>query len=150
MSSLAEVQADTLNKFLEAWRTQDVGTTIELWSDDFKQRLLPDSLGAAVKSRAEAAVIYPVLTSNLSNWKLEIKQIVHDAARGTAAVYATSSADTPLPDEKWATDYAVFISFTEDGTQINKLDEMVDSTFYGRFFPKFQQYLAKTRGTPAH
>ncbi|KAK7942448.1 uncharacterized protein PG986_011561 [Apiospora aurea] len=150
MSAPAEVQAKTLNRFLDAWKAQDVGSTIDLWSEDFKQRLLPYSLGAAAKSKAEAAVIYPILTSNLSNWKLEIKQIVHDAARGTAAVYATSSADTPLPDEKWATDFAVFISFTEDGTQINKLDEMVDSAFYRSFFRKFQQYLAETRGAPAH
>ncbi|KAK8068762.1 hypothetical protein PG994_005378 [Apiospora phragmitis] len=150
MTSPAEVQAATLNKFLDAWRTQDVGTTIELWSEEFKQRLLPYSLGAAVRSRAEAAGIYPILTSSLTNWKLEIKEAVHDAVRGTAAVYATSTADTPLPDEKWATDYALFISFTEDGTQINKLDEMVDSAFYRSFFPKFQQYLAETRGAPAH
>lgn len=70
MASTAQVQADTLNKFLEAWKTQEARKTIALWSEDFKQRLLPCSLGASVNSRAQAEGIYPVLTSSLSNWKV--------------------------------------------------------------------------------
>ena len=81
---------------------------------------------------------------------MDIKEIVNDAARGKAAVYATSSADTPLPGEKWTNEYALFISFTGDGTQINRLDEMVDSAFYRDFFPKFQEYLAKQRVAATH
>lgn len=70
MASTAQVQVDTLNKFLEAWRTQEARKTIALWSEDFKQRLLPCSLGASVNSRAQAEGIYPLLTSSLSNWKV--------------------------------------------------------------------------------
>ncbi|KAK6858845.1 hypothetical protein PG995_004698 [Apiospora arundinis] len=150
MASLAQVQADTLDKFLEAWKNQEAQKTIDLWSENFMQRLLPYSLGAAVQSRAQAEGIYPVLTSSLSNWKLDIKEIVHDSSRGSAAVYATSSADTPLPDETWTNEYAIFISFTKDGTKIDRLDEMVDSAFYKDFFPKFRQYVAQQKGAPAH
>lgn len=69
-----------------------------------------------------------------------MREIVHDVARGTAAVYATSQADTPIPDEKWTNEYTIFISFTEDGTKVSRLEEMVDSAFYRDFFPKMQQY----------
>lgn len=69
-----------------------------------------------------------------------MREIVHDVARGTAAVYATSQADTPLPGEKWTNEYTIFISFTEDGTKVSRLEEMVDSAFYRDFFPKMQQY----------
>lgn len=74
---------------------------------------------------------------------MNIKNIVHDAANGTAAVYATSSADTPVPDEKWTNEYAIFLWLTEDGMKVKRLEEMVDSAFYQHFFPKFQNYLVE-------
>ncbi|KAJ5952323.1 uncharacterized protein N7479_010736 [Penicillium vulpinum] len=141
MSDTAHIQAVTLDKFLTAWKDQAVEDTIALWSDDFKQQLLPSSLGVPSHSRAESEKIYPKLTGSLRNWKLDIKEVVHDVGRGTAAVYATSQADTPLPNEKWTTDFSIFLSFTEDGLRVNRLDEMVDSGFYADYFPKFQQWL---------
>ena len=57
-------------------------------------------------------------------------------------MYATSRADTPFGDFKWTNEYAVFVSFTEDGEQINKVEEMVDTAFYQEFFPKFQRYMS--------
>lgn len=74
--------------------------------------------------------------------------MVHDSTRGTAAVYAISQADTPLPNEKWNTDYAIFLSFSEDGLKVDKLDEMVDSGFYNDYFPKFQQWLSQRMSSP--
>lgn len=35
----------------------------------------------------------------------------------------------------------MFISFSEDGTKISRLEEMVDTAFYHSFFPKFQKYM---------
>jgi hypothetical protein len=66
---------------------------------------------------------------------------VHDATRGTAAVYATSLADLPMPGEKWTMDYAVFMSFTDCGSKISRLDEMVDTSNFQQLFPKLQAYL---------
>lgn len=74
---------------------------------------------------------------------MDIKNIVHDAPNGKAAVYATSSADTPIPGEKWTNEFAIFITLTEDGLKVDRLDEMVDSVFYQHFFPMFQKYLVE-------
>ncbi|ETI19885.1 hypothetical protein G647_08900 [Cladophialophora carrionii CBS 160.54] len=141
MATSPAVQAATLNKFIEAWRDQDVEGTVALWSDDFSQTLLPSSLGMPPKPRETAEIVYSRLTQSLTNWKLDVKEIVHDAAQGTAAVYATSLADLPMPGEKWTMDYAVFMSFAEGGTKISRLNEMVDTSNFQQLFPKLQKYL---------
>lgn len=71
---------------------------------------------------------------------------MHDAANSKAAIYATSKADTLLGDFKWENEFAVFVSFTEDGQQINRFEEMVDASFYRDFFPRFQKYLREKQG----
>jgi hypothetical protein len=78
---------------------------------------------------------------------LDIYHIIHDASEGKAAIYATSFADTPFGDFKWTNEYAVFLTFSKDGTQVSKLEEMVDTAFYKEFFPKFQNYM-KEQGAP--
>ena len=70
MPAPAHIQAATLEKFLTAWRNQAVKDTIALWSDDFKQQLLPSSLGLHSQVRAEAEMVYPKLMGSLRNWKV--------------------------------------------------------------------------------
>ncbi|OKL55331.1 hypothetical protein UA08_09370 [Talaromyces atroroseus] len=142
MPAPAQIQKETIDKFLEAWGNSKAQDTMDLWSDDFEQQLLPFSLQQPVRQREHVELLYPALVSNLTNWKVDIKHIVHDADNGTAAVYATSSADTPVPEEKWTNEFSIFMTLTEDGLKVKKLEEMVDSAFYQRFFPKFQKYLA--------
>jgi hypothetical protein len=70
MPAPAEIQAATLDKFLTAWKNQAAQDTIALWSDDFKQQLLPYSLGLPSHNRAKAAIVYPKLMGSLKNWQV--------------------------------------------------------------------------------
>jgi hypothetical protein len=75
--------------------------------------------------------------------QIEVYNIVHDSARSKAALYMKSTADTPFENLKWNNEYAVFLTFTEDGNQVVKMEEMVDTALFNEFFPKFQKYLAE-------
>jgi hypothetical protein len=46
-------------------------------------------------------------------------------------------------------EYAVFITFTETGDQIARLEEMLDSAFLKDFGPKFGHYLQVNGGAAA-
>ena len=70
---------------------------------------------------------------------------MHDASKGKAVIYATSGGDTPFGDFRWTNEYAMFVTFTEDGKQINRTEEMVNTAFYQEFFPKFQKYLSEQK-----
>ncbi|KAE9364967.1 hypothetical protein N431DRAFT_473061 [Stipitochalara longipes BDJ] len=133
MPAPASVQAATLNKFIEVWKTTSPEAWTSLWSDDCTHRLLPFSLKAQPMSKADVLKSLPKLFAILKNWELDVHQIVHDAARSKAVIYATSAADTPFGDFKWTNEYAVFVYFTEDGEKISQIEEMVDSAFFQEF-----------------
>lgn len=75
MPAPANVQAATLEKLIDAWKTLSAKDTMALWSDDFKQQILPLSLGAPVHSRTQAEAVYPKLTEALSDWKVSFPQL---------------------------------------------------------------------------
>jgi hypothetical protein len=51
-------------------------------------------------------------------------------AKNKACIYATSQADTPYGDFKWTNEYAAFLTLSEDGKQVKKIEEMVDTAFF--------------------
>ncbi|ORY69634.1 uncharacterized protein BCR38DRAFT_333345 [Pseudomassariella vexata] len=147
MAATAQIQAATLEKFIAGWKKWTPEDMMAVWSDDCEQRMLPFSLGVPPRSRAEVKVILPKLIEVLTNFELEVYQVIHDAAKSKAVIYATTRADTPFGEFKCTNEYAVFVTFTEDGKQINRMEEMVDTAFYQEFFPKFQKYLSEQRAS---
>ncbi|KAI3318564.1 hypothetical protein HD806DRAFT_540176 [Xylariaceae sp. AK1471] len=143
MPAPANIQAATLDKFISGWKKWSPEAWMATWSQDCKQQLLPFSLGVPYRSKAETQVFLPKLMGVLTNYKMDVHEIVHDVARSKAAIYIISTADTPWEDFKWTNEYAVFVTFTEDGTEINSFKEMVDTAFFQQFFPRFQKFLAE-------
>ncbi|KUJ13608.1 uncharacterized protein LY89DRAFT_622550 [Mollisia scopiformis] len=139
MSESADTQVSTLNGFITGWKNWKAEDMIASWSPECTQRALPFSLGHPPRSRAEVQFTLPKLMGIVSNHDLTIHEVVHDAARSKAVVYALSKGDTPFGE--WRNEYAVFLTFSESGEQIIKFEEMVDSAFFNDFFPKFQKHL---------
>ncbi|KAL9479475.1 hypothetical protein ACSS6W_004261 [Trichoderma asperelloides] len=134
----ASLQAATIDRFVEGWKINSGEAWTELWADGCTNTILPFSLNCAPMSKAD--VIRSKHFSNISNWKLEVYEILHDTAKGKSAIYATSSADTRFGDFKWAQEYAAFITLTEDRMKIGHITEMVDTAFFaemGRQSAKF-------------
>ena len=68
--------------------------------------------------------------------------MVHNADKRKAAIYCMSEGTTPWGP--WAMEYAVFVTFTETGDRVARLEEMLDSAFMKEFAPKFGQYLRES------
>ncbi|CAO2648459.1 Nn.00g077260.m01.CDS01 [Neocucurbitaria sp. VM-36] len=131
MSSPAEVQAATINTFIEGWKTKDPEKWTVNWTDDCTNTILPFSMKHPGWSKEDVEKVHlPRLFTTLSNWKLNVYEIIHDVAKAKACIYATSHADTPFGDFKWTNEYAAFLTLTEDGTKVKKIEEMVDTAFF--------------------
>ncbi len=157
MSGSASVQEATLDKFVTGWKNWKPEDMFAVWSEAFTQRELPFSLGHPPQSRAEVEGTLRNATNFITNfevskikkiavWRgnlysaqLTVHEIVHDAPKGKAVVYAITKANTPVGD--WANEYAAFITFSVSGEKITKIEEVVDSAFVKEFFPKLQKFL---------
>ncbi|KAH8711860.1 hypothetical protein GQ44DRAFT_830354 [Phaeosphaeriaceae sp. PMI808] len=131
MPAPAEVQAATINEFIEGWKTKNPEAWTTNWTDDCTNTILPFSMNHPGWSKDDVRNVHlPRLFTTLSNWQLNVYDVIHDVAKGKACIYATSRADTPFGDFKWTNEYAAFLTLTEDGTQVKKIEEMVDTAFF--------------------
>lgn len=104
------------------------------WSDDATQQKLPFSIGRASRTRAQVEATLPKLAQILTYYtvsllinpnaypsserldlphaKLTVYNVVHDAAKGKAVIYAITRADTPFGMER-TNEYACFVTLEE-------------------------------------
>jgi hypothetical protein len=56
---------------------------------------------------------------------------IHDAQAHTCVIHASSMADTKIGP--YANEYALSLTFTEDGKKVSRFEEFVDSGYSNRF-----------------
>lgn len=60
-----------------------------------------------------------------------MKEEIHDAAARKCIIHATSRAETKIGP--YTNEYALILTFTEDGREVIKFDEFVDSAYSEQF-----------------
>ncbi|KAI0013979.1 hypothetical protein F4779DRAFT_639150 [Xylariaceae sp. FL0662B] len=140
MPAPAEVQAATLERFIEGWSGWTPEGFLASWTSDCTTKTLPFSAGVETRTREESERIFPLMMSCLTNFQLRVHNVVHDPAQGKAAVYAVSKADTPFGP--YNNEHAIFLWFDNSGEKVQKIEEMFDDVAMKDFLPKFEKYLA--------
>ncbi|KAG5956220.1 hypothetical protein E4U57_002777 [Claviceps arundinis] len=138
MPAPVEIQKATLSKFIDAWERWNADDFIGLWSDSFTFKVLPFSDEKPTRPRDKIEPMYRNFIGTLTNYKLDVKYVVHDAANGKACIYAVASADAPCGN--YNNEQAIFISFSEGGDKIETLEEVNDNAFRKEWDPKCHAY----------
>ena len=68
MPAPAEVQAATLEKFIQGWAGWTPDGFLANWSEDCTQKTLPFSSGVPIRTRPDTEQLFPVLMSLMSNF----------------------------------------------------------------------------------
>ncbi|KAG6015672.1 hypothetical protein E4U41_004578 [Claviceps citrina] len=135
----ADVQKATLDKFIDAWARWHADDFIALWSDGLTFTELPFSSGKPTRPRDKLEPRYRLLMSTLTNYKLDVKHVVHDTARAKACIYGVVRADAPCG--AYANEQALFIAFDESGERVDRIEEMNDSAFRKEWDPKYYELI---------
>jgi ketosteroid isomerase-like protein len=63
--------------------------------------------------------------------QVEVEEEIHDATKHTCIIHARSTAGTPIGP--YGNEYALILTFTDDGRKVTKFDEFVDSAYSQQF-----------------
>ncbi|PVH92161.1 hypothetical protein DM02DRAFT_663221 [Periconia macrospinosa] len=66
-----------------------------------------------------------------SNFTVVVREEIHDALAHTCIIHATSTANTKIGP--YANEYALILTFTEDGRKVTNFKEFVDSAYSEQF-----------------
>ncbi|KAG6165915.1 hypothetical protein E4U11_008600 [Claviceps purpurea] len=142
MSTPAQIQADTLKRYIAGWGGWTMESFFSTLSDDFTQKPLPLSCGEPARGREQ---LYPVLSSLMT--MLTIHNTIHDPSNNAAVVYAVADGDTPFGP--YHNEQAVFLWFNSKGDKVAQIEELFDSAFMAEFMPKFKKWSEENPGAAA-
>ncbi|KAF2844600.1 hypothetical protein T440DRAFT_523349 [Plenodomus tracheiphilus IPT5] len=124
-------QQDTARAVIEAYNAWDIDDIMAYRSPDCKHRVLPASMNRAANSNAEYRAYLSAIMPLYSHFTVDVKEEIHDAATRTCIIHASSKAETKIGP--YTNEYALILTFTEDGRKVTKFDEFVDSAYSRQF-----------------
>ncbi|CAE7016099.1 hypothetical protein PTTW11_02903 [Pyrenophora teres f. teres] len=124
-------QQDTARAVIDAYNAWDVDAILAYRSPDCKHRVLPASMNRAAKSNDEYRAYLNTIMPLYLNFTVVVMEEIHDARAHTCIIHASSTAHTRIG--LYANEYALILTFTEDGTEVTKFDEFVDSAYSQQF-----------------
>ncbi|KAG6007653.1 hypothetical protein E4U21_005734 [Claviceps maximensis] len=133
------IQKATLEKFIDAWGRWHPDDFIGLWSDDFTFTTLPLSAGRPTWKRDEIEPRYRLFMETLTNYKLDVKYVVHDSARRKACIYAVVTADAACG--AYVNEQALFLKFDESGEKVTRIEELNDHAFRMEWDAKYYELI---------
>ncbi|KAK4504444.1 hypothetical protein PRZ48_005360 [Zasmidium cellare] len=141
MTSLSDCQRRTAVRLLEGWDEHTVDGLLRDRTPDCLNGALPKRLGRHGRSNDEIAGGIRKLSPLLDDVKMKIWNIISDPEQHQAVVHATAMGETPLGF--YENEHVFFLSFNEDGSKVNRVEEYVDTSYSEAFVKKMQAYAQK-------
>ncbi|KAI4674552.1 uncharacterized protein J4E88_008288 [Alternaria novae-zelandiae] len=135
MSTLAAQKA-TAQTVIDGYNAWNMDKIMAYRTEDCTQQVLPASLGRPVMNNTQYRERFSQMIPHFRNFKVTVHTEVHDADAHTCIMHATSTADSDIGP--YANEYALVLHFTEDGKQVTKFLEFVDSAFSNKFFKELR------------
>ncbi|EMD88492.1 hypothetical protein COCC4DRAFT_29062 [Bipolaris maydis ATCC 48331] len=124
-------QKNTARAVIDAYNAWDIEAILAYQSPDCEHRVLPASINRAAKSNDEYRTYLNKIMPQYSNFTVTVMEETHDARAHKCIIYASSTAQTKIG--LYANEYALILTFTEDGTKVTKFDKFIDSAYSQQF-----------------
>ncbi|KAK4550478.1 hypothetical protein LTR36_000057 [Oleoguttula mirabilis] len=139
--SAIESQKQTVKALFHALNTKDIDGVMAVRTPECTHAVRPKTMGGEVRTNEQHRAWLEQAMPMFGGFTMTLQREVHDAEKRECAVHATTkSGETPVG--VYESEFMIFLHFTEDGTKIDSLVEMLDSAYSLEFLAKVQKWKA--------
>lgn len=117
----------TTEALLDGYSSLNVNRLTAPLSSDFSHHVLPESLGMPVRNIKQFAQHAAQIFSVFSEFTMRPKAMFEDRGQNVVVVHARMEGKLRGSNEEWLNECLMMVSLSEDGTQVVKVEEFVDS-----------------------
>lgn len=117
----------TAQALLDGYSSLNVERLTAPLASEYSHEVLPESLEVPIRHRKEFAEHAAEIFSMFSDFKMNPKAIFEDQAQNAVVVHAMMEGRLKDSNEEWLNECVLIIFLSQDGSQVVKVKELVDS-----------------------
>ncbi|KAI3397273.1 hypothetical protein diail_11072 [Diaporthe ilicicola] len=117
----------TAETLLDGYSSLNIDQLTAPLSPDFSHQVLPESLRMPIRNAKQFAEHAAEIFSVFSEFRMRPKAIFDDQQQNVVVVHARMEGTLKGSNEQWLNECVMIIYMSEDGTQVVKVKEFVDS-----------------------
>lgn len=117
----------TAQALLDGYSSLNVDQLTAPLASDYTHQILPESLGVPIRHAKQFAEHAAEIFSMFSEFRMNPKAIFEDQGQNAVVVHARMEGKLKDGEEEWLNECVLIIYLSEDGSQVVKVKEFVDS-----------------------
>lgn len=131
---------ETANAVIQAYNTWTVESVLSFRAPNCIQQILPLSLGRQPLNNEQYGAYFAPMMPAFKDFHLTVANTVVDEEARQVVMHASSTASTEIGEYK--NEYILVLHMTEDVTQVELVEEFVDSKYGSEFMARLRAHLA--------
>ena len=140
-ASSRDILLKTANSAIDGYNKWTIAAILAPRSPSCIHQTLPSSLNRPARTNDEYAAYFGSILHAFQNWALTVHYTIVDEVKRTVVMKVTSRANTDIG--LYENEYMIVFWMTEDGSQVERVEEWVDSAYSKNFLGKLWEHLAE-------
>ncbi|KAI7115138.1 hypothetical protein KC343_g18671 [Hortaea werneckii] len=139
MSTILANTKHTAHAVCDGYERWEMDAVMAPRAHDCIHHLGPKSLARPLRNNEQYRAYFHTVQTLFQDFKIEVADQVFDEGQKKAALHVFGSATSPVG--KYEQEYTWFLTFSEDGTKVKRMEEMIDSAYLAEFFKRLNHYV---------
>lgn len=117
----------TTEALLDGYSSLNVDRLTAPLSRDFSHQVLPESLGMPTRNAKQFAEHAAQIFSVFNEFRMRPRAMFEDQEQNVVVVHARMEGKLKASNEEWLNECVMMVSLSDDGKEVVKVEEFVDS-----------------------
>ena len=135
-----DILLSTAQEVIQAYNTWTPASVLSFRSPTCLHRIRPSTLNYPALTNEQYAAYFNPIMPAFDRFHLTVHDSIVDEVARKVVMHASSSAVTKLGP--YGNEYVLILHMTEDGRQVDRFDEFVDSAYSTDYMPRLRDALA--------